>query len=141
MAFGLSSRLVRLGDNMARKAELQAELDALGIEWKTADTIAVLEAKLEGGPEPVAEGRAPDPEEGARVEQKFVTIQAPPSWRHNVWNTPFLPHALRFNRDARAQLLVEQGGEAVTFDFMGASGMEQIPVADKVTEHPDLEVV
>lgn len=128
---------------MARKAELQAELDALGIEWKPKDTIAVLEHKLEGGPppEPAPGGLAPDPEEEARVDQKFVTVQAPPSWGRNVWNAPFLPHALRFNGAARAQLLVEQDGEAVTFDFMGAAGMEHIPVADKVAEHPDLEVV
>lgn len=129
---------------MGRKSDLQDELDALGIEWASGDTIAVLEEKLAAGQEdaPVVQtGMAADSEEDARVDRVFVTVVAPPSWARSNWQPAFLTTPLRFNRDARAQLLVEQGGEPVVFAFMGPSGMEAVPIADKVAEHPDFEVV
>lgn len=98
--------------------------------------LAALEA--EGvGPQGVAE----DPEEVARVEQKFVTVRAPASWAGSNWQPAFLTTPLRFNSSSKAQLLVEQDGEPVVFEFMGPQGLEQVPVAEKVAEDPDLEVV
>lgn len=86
------------------------------------------------------EGVAEDPPEVSRVDDKFVTVQAPSSWARNNWQPSFLTEPLRFNRDARARLRVENAGDPIVFEFMGPQGLEQIPVADKVAEHPDLEV-
>ena len=125
---------------MGRKADLQAELDALGIDYKSKDTITVLEAKLAAGKN-TGEGLAESPESEARTDQVFATVVGPPSWARNVWQPAFLGHALRFNKDARAQLLIEQAGEPIVFTYMGPSGPVDQPIAEKVAEHPDLEVI
>lgn len=122
---------------MARKADLQAELDALGIDYKAKDTIAVLEAKLAGAASE-AEGVTEDPD--PRQDEVFAVVQGPPSWANTQWSPAFLSTPLRFNRHGNAQLLIETGGKPVVFEFMGPNGIEQVPIADKVAEHPDLEV-
>ncbi len=124
---------------MATLKELRAEAKAAGLTgystWSKAElAVAVAEsARAEAAPEPED---VPTPPASA-----FVTIQGPMSWGGTTWSPWFLKRPLRFNIKGQADLCVVDAGVPVVFTYATADGDVDQAIKDKVTEHPDLEVV